>query len=456
MRTSYSTPLLLLLLVAFGSCGSYKNYSCPTDIVSDNLFGDVHTTPDSSSMALMPWQQLFTDERLQQLIAQGLTHNTDLRIAQLRIEQTEAALTSARLAFLPSLNFAPQGAAAQFGNSAVNYTYTLPVSASWQIDLFGKLRNAKERAKMRVEESHAYRQVVQSNLIATIASHYYTLAMLREQATLVDNSAQLWQETLRAMRLLMEVGQYTDAAVAQAEANYTGVQASAIEIAQQIKETENALSVILGDPVHTIDTHTIYQWQAPNLVEVGIPLQLLAMRPDVKQAETALAAAFYTTAEARADFYPSLTLGGNIGWSNLAMVISNPGKLVWDALASLSQPLFANGRLKAQYRIAKAQQEEAKLNFQQTLLNAGAEVNSSYSQVQTFKQQAELYQKQIEALQRAVRATQLLMEGGSSNYLEILTAQDALLAAQLAFVVNQYNEINAYISLYQALGGGLN
>ena len=443
------------LLLSLSSCGLYKNYATPDEIDAADIYGDIAPSVDSTNLALLPWQSLFTDVQLQQLIAYGLQNNTDMRIAKLRIEQAEASLKAAKLAFLPSLALSPQGGAGQFGGGSIDYTYTLPATASWQIDLFGRLRNAKERSKVMVESSKAYQKGVTVELIATIATQYYTLAMLREQAVITEQSAALWAETLRTMQLLMEAGQYNDAGVSQAEASYNRVKAAEAGIKQQIREMENSLSVLLGDKVHVVETNNIASWSKPEVVEVGIPLQLLAMRPDVIQAELALATAFYTTNEARAEFYPNLVLGGSAGWSNVAGVITNPGKFLWDALASFTQPIFQNGRLRAQFKIAQSQQEEAKLQFQQTLLHAGAEVNNAYTQLQTYSQQSVFINSQVNSLERTVKSTQLLMEAGSSNYLEVLTAQDNLLSAQLALVTNQFNEINSYITLYQALGGGI-
>ena len=456
MKKIHILTFALFSLLTMSSCGVYKNYQPADDAVNEQLYGEIALPADSSNMANLSWQELFTDIRLQQLIQRGLTNNTDINIAKLRIDQAEATLRSSKLAFLPSLALSPQGGAFKFGNDATQYTYSLPIAASWQIDVFGKLRNAKQRSKVLLQNSYAYQRAVQIELVAGIASQYYTLAMLREQAEIIDHSIHLWTETIRAMQLLMSAGQDNEAAVSQAEANYNRVLSSQVEVMQQIREVENSLSVLLGEAIHTIDTQTMDSWRTPSMVEVGLPIQLLTMRPDVMMAEYNLAAAFYTTNEARADFYPSLTLSGNIGWTNLAGVVTNPGKLLWEAMASLTQPIFQNGRLKAQYKIAQSQQEEAKLNFRQTLLDAGVEVNNAYSQVQTNQQKSVFTHKQVDALERTVRATRLLMDEGSSNYLEVLTAQNDLLSAQLELLTTRYNEINSYISLYQALGGGFN
>ena len=361
-----------LMLFLFSSWGIYRNYKRP-DNLETGLYGDMNLSPDSANLALLPWQEMFTDNKLAQLIEYGLENNTDIRIAGLRIEQSEASLKAARLAFLPSLALSPQGGINQIGANSVNYTYSLPAAASWQIDVFGRLRNAKERSRMMVESSFAYRKAVRVGLISTIAAQYYTLAMLREQAEIVNNSVTLWAETVRTMRLFMEAGQYNDAAVSQAEANYNNVMASELNIKQQIREMENSLSVILGDTIHNIETSSLSTWKKTSLTEVGIPVQLLSMRPDVMQAEAMLAVAFYAANEARSQFYPDLSLGGRAGWANFAFDVTNPGQVMWETLASLTQPVFQNGRIRAHFTKTASQQEEDKIKFRQTLLNEGME-----------------------------------------------------------------------------------
>ena len=404
----------------------------------------------------MHWKDLLTDNKLQELIERGLENNADLKIAHLRIEQAEATLTASKLAFLPSLDLNPQGSIGSFGGNNTGGTYALPMTAAWQVDLFGSLRNAKKRSKVLVERSRAYEQAVRVQLISTIAQQYYTLSMLREQEVVINETVALWQETLRVMRALMKAGRYNDAGVAQAEASYNGILASQLEIGQQIHEVENLLSVIIGESIRDIATNPLHTWQQPQAIHIGVPLQLLSHRPDVQMAELNLAAAFYTTNEARSAFYPALRLSGSLGWTNVTSVITNPGKLLIDGLASLTQPLFTKGRLTAQLRIAKSQQEEAKINFGQTLLNAGMEVNNAYTQVLNYEERTNYLNTQVASLSRATEANRLLMEGGRASYLEVLTAQNQLLNAEFALLVNRYNEIASFITLYQALGGGRN
>lgn len=437
------------------SCGIYSSYERPADIKTDGLYGATVTeSADSAGLAALPWRSLFTDPTLQSLIEKGLQNNTDMRTAALGIEQAEASLKAAKLSFFPSFALAPQGGFNSVDWAKASKTYTIPLSASWQVDIFGSLRNAKKRAQVQLESSKAYKQAVQTQLIATIANYYYTLAMLDEQLNVSKATADIWQENIKTYKALMNVGQTTSAAVAQAEGNYYNVCAQIVDLEQQITEVENSFSTLLGETVSSIQRQSINDWQAPQSITVGIPSYALANRPDVKNAELALASAFYTTNAARSAFYPALNLTGTLGWTNDLGVIVNPGKWIWQAVGSLTQPIFQNGKLRANLKISKAQQEEAKLAFQQTLLNAGAEVNTAMAKIQNNTEKEELNDKRIASMEQAVKSTQLLMQNSSTNYLEVLTAQQSLLSAQLSKISTQFAKIQGTIELYQALGGG--
>lgn len=441
----------MLLGLFLNGCSIYRNYERPADIKTDGLYGGEMT--DSASLGNLSWRDLFTDPALQVLIEEGLANNTDLRMAELQITEAEAALKAARLAFLPNLSLSPQGGLGGFAWNGTTRTYTLPAMATWQVDVFGSLRNAKKRTQMQLEQSRAYRQAVQAHLISSIANYYYTLAMLDAQLKVSEETAESWKQGVEMTKALMEVGEETDAAVSQSEANYYDVCTQVVEIKRQIREAENSFSSLLGRSPDSIQRGTLADWQFPDSLSVGVSVQLLSRRPDIRQAEQELAAAFYTTGEARAAFYPTLTLSGLLGWSNHEGLV-NPGNWIWQALASLTQPVFQNGRLRAQLTISKARQEEAKLAFQQTLLDAGAEVNTALADIQSSQAKTELYGFRIAALQRAVKSTQQLMLNTSANYLQVLTAQQDLLAAQLADIGNRFDGIRSVIELYLALGGG--
>jgi multidrug efflux system outer membrane protein len=441
------------------SCGIYTTYERPSDINTDGLYGqdlnEEAVAVDTASIASLSWRELFTDSHLQTLIEHALQSNTDLLSAQQRIKEAEATLSSAKLAYLPLFMLTPQGGVSSFDKSKGSWTYTGIASASWEIDIFGKLTNAKRRSKALYLQSLEYEQAVSTSLIANVANLYYTLLMLDEQYRISEETAVNWRESVRTMRAMMAAGMTNEASVSQSEANCRQVEASLLDLKQQIKEVENSLSILLGEVPGGIERGHLAGQDFPEDLTVGVPLQLLSRRPDVKSAELSLASAFYSTNAARSAFYPSITLSGTAGWTNSAgNMIINPGKLLLSAVGALTQPLFNKGLNIAQLKIAKAQQEEAKLAFQQALLNAGSEVNNALTQVQTARGKTELRTGQITSLENAVRSTQLLMQHGTSTYLEVLTAQQSLLSAQLTQVADRFDEIQGIINLYQALGGG--
>ena len=444
--------LIVCLAAAMTSCGIYKNYQRP-DVVTDGLYGTAETA-DSTTLGDISWQEMFTDPQLQALIDLALTNNTDLQSAQWRVKEAEATLKSARLAYLPSFNFAPQGTISSFDNGAASKTYSIPVTASWQIDIFGGLTNAKRKAKALYLQSREYQQAVRTQLIASVANLYYTLLMLDSQYEVTKETAAKWEESVRTMREMKAAGMTNEAGVAQYEGSYYGIVASLNDIEYSIRETENSLCSVLGEVPHEIVRGRLDEQQLPDNLAVGVPVQMLSNRPDIRQAEYSLMQSFYATNAARSALYPSITLSGSAGWTNNAGVITSPGNLLLSAAGSLLQPIFNANANRANLKIAKAQQEESKLAFQQALLNAGAEVNNALTQCQTARAKTDLRIKQIEAMERAVESTELLMQHSSTTYLEVLTAQQSLLSAQLSQIADQFDEIQGVVNLYQALGGG--
>lgn len=456
MHMKNKIVISLLLASTLSSCHIYRTYERPESItVSDSLFRQPTATEDTTSLASLSWKELFTDPQLQQLIETGLAHNTDLNIARLKVKEAEALLMNSRLSYLPSLSLTPQGTLTSLDGSKPSKTYNLAVSAGWEIDLFGKLLNAKRGAQAALEQSEAYRQAVQTQLVATIANSYYSLLMLDEQLDITRRTASTWEESLRTMKALKRAGQATEMAVAQTEASKLSVEASVVSIERQINEMENVLSTLLGMSPQTVERSTLETQEFPDSLSTGVPLQLLSRRPDVRQCENQLAVAYYATNSARSAFYPSITLSGSAGWTNAAgAVLTNPGQWLLSAVASLVQPLFNRGKNIANLKIAKAQQEEALLTFQQSLLDAGAEVNDALVQWQTARKRIQLDERQCASLQSALRSSELLMRHSSQNYLEVITARQALLQAELDTATDRFDEIQGVINLYHALGGG--
>ncbi|MEF3427401.1 efflux transporter outer membrane subunit [Bacteroides cellulosilyticus] len=434
-------------------CSIYKPYSRP-EVQTEGLYRDLEETKDTASIATLGWRNLFSDKNLQALIDKGLERNTDLRVAHTRVKAAEAVLMNARLSYLPSVVLAPDGSISGTEGAKAIKTYNLAASASWEIDLFGKVTNAKREALAALEGSRAYRQAVETQLIATIANSYYMLLMLDRQLIISEQTLITWKETEHSIEALKRAGKSNDAAVLQAKANRLALEASVVSIRKSIRETENGLSALLADTSHDIMRGALQKQQFPDTLSAGLPIQLLANRPDVRQAEWNLAQAYYATNAARSAFYPSLTLSGSTGWTNnVGGVVVNPGSWLFSAVGSLMQPLFNKGTNIANLRQAKARQEEALLLFQQSLLDAGKEVNNALTRWQSARIRMDYVNQQIMTLQEAVRKTELLMQHTSTNYLEVLTARQRLLEAELTQAQDKFEEIQGVIDLYHAVGG---
>lgn len=445
--------IIILTAAAMTGCGIYKPYTRP-EVKTDGLYGTAETA-DTMTIGNIGWEEMFSDPYLQTLIRQGLENNTDLQSAQWRVKEAEATLKSARLAYLPSFNFAPQGNLSSFDWATPSKTYNIPVTASWQIDIFNGLTNAKRKAKALYAQSREYEQAVKTQLISGIANLYYTLLMLDGQYEVTEQTAVKWRESVRTMRAMKEAGMANEAAVAQYEGTCLSIEASLHDLQYQIRMAENSLCTLLAEGPHQIERGRLEGQRLPDDLTVGVPVQMLSNRPDIRSAEYSLMQSYYATSEARSALYPTITLSGTLGWTNNSgMGIKDPGKILWSAAASLLQPIFNANANRARVKIAKAQQEETKLAFQQALLNAGAEVNNALTQCQSARAKADLRVQQIEALERAVESTELLMKHSSTTYLEVLTAQQSLLSAQLSQIADRFDEIQGVVNLYQALGGG--
>ena len=434
-------------------CGTYSRYH-RAGIRTENLYWNLSVDIDTTNIASMSWREMFTDRELQSLIEAGLEQNTDLNVARLRVEAAEAALVTAKLSYLPSLGINAEGGGSRY-DGATAKTYNVGATASWELDIFGKFTAAKRGAVVAWQGSRDYQQAVQTQLIATIADSYYTLALLDEQMSINNRTLENWRATVRTLEALKKVGKANEAGVLQAKANVMQLESSQLAICKSVSETENALSAILAMPSQPIERSSLDEASFPDTISIGVPLQLLSNRPDVRQAEMELAQAFYATHVARSAFYPNITLSGTLGWTNNGGgAITNPGQWLFNAIGSLTQPLFNRGTNIANLKIAQTKQEEAKLLFQQSLLNAGKEVNDALTTWQTAKSQYEINTRQVETLREAVRKTELLMSHSSTSYLEVLTTQQSLLSAEQAQAQDRFGEIQGIINLYHALGGG--
>ena len=443
-----------------GSCGIYNKYERPDvniqGIVRDTAsISDTLAVADTTSFGNLPWRSVFTDSQLQKLIETGLAHNVNMLNAALNVKMVQAQLVSAKLAFLPAISFSPSGTLSSWDGATPSKIYSLPVQASWSIDLFGNLLNAKRSAQMQLLAMKDYQLVVQTGLVSNIANLYYTLMMLDKQLEIVNSMADLTKETLRIMRLQKDMGRVNETGVQSAEANYYSVLAQASDIKRQIREMENSMSLLLGQPAQTIVRGTLDSQSLPTEFSTGVALQMLSNRPDVHYAEMNLAACFYDTNRARSQFYPSINISGSGAYTNSGgMGIVNPGKWLMSAVGSLTQPIFAHGQLVAGLKVAKAKQEQAFNTWQQAVLSAGSEASNALVVYNSSAEKAELDGKRVDVLQKNVEMTKQLFNSRSASYLEVVTAQQSLLNAQLAKVQDDFNKMQAVVNLYYALGGG--
>ncbi|ADV42593.1 TolC family protein [Bacteroides helcogenes] len=453
---------LMCATALLSSCHIYRSYDRPDDITAEGLYRDtaaVNDTlaADTANFGNLPWRKVFTDPQLQTLIEQALANNADLRNATLNVKQAQAALMSARLAYAPMLGLSPQGTVSSWDKNKATQTYSLPVTASWQIDLFGQLLNPKRNAQVSLKQTRFHEQAVQTQVIANVANMYYTLLMLDRQLQITEGTVDILKRNMETVKAMKDAGIYgtTSVAVEQSRTAYAQVKASLPDIRQSIRETENALCLILNKPAQSISRSVLEAQQLPKEFSVGIPLQLLSNRPDVKAAEMALASKYYNTNSARAAFYPQITLSGSAGWTNSAgSAIVNPGKLLASAIGSLTQPLFYRGTNIARLKQAKAQEEQAKIQFQTSLLKAGNEVSNALSKYQMETEKATARTIQVNSARKAAEDTKELFKLGTSTYLEVLSAEQSYLSAQLSEVSDTFAGIQAVVNLYQALGGG--
>ena len=452
---------LMCATALLSSCHIYKAYDRPEDISAEGLYRDtalVNGTleSDTANFGNVPWREVFTDPQLQAYIEQALTNNADLRSAMLNVESAQAALMSSRLAYLPQLALSPQGTLTNWNKGEMtSKTYNIPVSASWQIDLFGQILNPKRAAQVSLKQAQFTQQAVQTQLIASTANIYYTLLMLDRQLEITENTADVLKKYVETMEAMYDYGNVNSAAIEQSRSAYAQVVASLSDLRQSLTETENAFCLILNEPAHAIERGILENQVLPTDFSAGVPIQLLSNRPDVKAAEMSLAACYYNTNSARAAFYPQITLSGSAGWTNSSGAgIVNPGKLLASLIGSLTQPLFYRGTNIARLKQAKAQEEQAKIAFQTALLSAGNEVSNALSLYQNTQEKVNSRTMQVNSARKAAEDTKELFNLGTSTYLEVLTAEQSYLSAQLSEVTDTFDQMQAVINLYQALGGG--
>ena len=451
-----------LVSIALTSCGLYKKYESKAEIPA----GVMGIKESTSAPEMTSWRQFFTDPLLQQLIEQALANNTNLASARIAVEQSAASLQAARLGYLPAFSLGPQGALSSFDLSPVTKTYSLPLQMTWDVELFGSITNKKRAAKAALLQAQMTEESTRSNLISSVAQQYFYLQLLDRELDILIQTDSLWKASLDTQQALYENGQAYSTAVNQQESSCLDVKLQIVAIKRSIRSTENDIcSLLCITPQHIERTKWYAEEQEQyhsssdkrlfeeRFMRIGVPAQMLERRPDIRLANYYIEEAFYNVQAARAAFFPSITLTGELGWSNSSGLV-NPAKLLWQLVGSLSQPIFARGQINANYKTSKLTEENLKKKYVQAIVDAGNEVNEALADCQTARQNHEYYHRQVEVLHEAYIGTHELMDNGKAQYLEVLTAQESLLNAQLNEASNMYSGAQALISLYIALGGG--
>ncbi len=458
MKNSIKIIVLCVAALSLAGCNTIRSlhseYKSQATIPADVFGENVSLSADSTSIAELSWREFFTDPLLQRLIDTALVHNTDINSARIAIQQSEAALTAAKQAFFPSVFFGPSGSVGSYGGSAASWTYNVPLQVNWDIDAFGSIKSKKRKAEVQLVQAKVAEQAVKANIISQVAQQYSMLLLLDQQLGILLSTDSLWNISLETQKILWENGKSYSTAVDQMEASYLNVKTSVVDTRRNIRQVENAICRLLAITPQHIERSHLGSYALPRGFKTGVPAMLLQNRPDIKMADLAMAEAFYNTQDARAAFFPSISLQGLAGWTNSAgSVVVNPGKILLNAVASLTQPIYAQGKLKANLKINQLAQEDLMNQYVQTVIDAGSEVNEALADCQAAIEKRDYYSRQIEVLKSAYTGTHELMDNGKASYLEVLTAQETLLNAQLNEAINMYNGAQGIIALYIALGG---
>jgi len=447
------------------SCGLYNKYERPENVETSGLIRDVLSdrdtlvVQDTASFGNLPWREVFTDPQLQALIEQGLQKNTNLLNAALNVQSYEAILKAAKLAFLPAVQIGnaqqPMGTISWLHNDPVVTTksYNMPVTASWTLDLFGNVLSQKRSTQMKLLAMKDNQMAVRAQVISGIANSYYTLLMLDQQLAITNEMSQMAKETWEMMQLQYQLGRMRSTSVQSAQASYLSTLTQANDFRRQIRATENALCLLIGQQGQQIPRSTLDAQSLPAEFATGVGVALLKNRPDVHQAEMQLATCFHDVQTARSKFYPSVTIGGSAAFTNQNGTI-NPGKWLTSVFGSLMQPIFQRGALTANLKVSKLQYEQAFNNWQNAILKAGNEVSNALVNYNGYDENSKLEAQRVEVLTKNVEDTRALYKSSGSSYLEVLTAQTQLLNARLKQVTNDFNKMQSVVSLYTALGGG--
>jgi len=444
-------------------CAVGPNYHRPALTVPGTFRGEAAAA--TNSLADLPWWQVFHDPRLEALIREAITNNYDLRIATTRVEQARALAAQARAQFFPQINYGALAArgknVAPGGNGAfpgivTGNVFVGDLNASWEIDLWGRIRRLNESARAQFFASEEARRGVRISIIAEVAQGYFHLLALDWQLAIAHAATNSFGESLRLFRERLAGGTASKLETSSAEALLDSAAATIPDFRRQIAGVENEISVLLGrnpGPIPRAGSDFENQW--PPDVPAGLPSALLKRRPDIREAEQALRSANAQVGVAAADFLPRLSLTGLLGQVSpeLSMITAG-GANAWGVAANLAGPLFQGGQLRAQYRQAKAARDEAALQYHATALNAFQEVSNALIGREELAESRRALSRAVAAYQEATRIALERYRRGQSSYYEVLQEQQQLFPAENTLAQTQLNQLTAIVQLYRALGGG--
>lgn len=443
------------------ACSGNRHYERDTSM-ADNVYGG-QEGDSTQNLGLMQWRDFFNDTVLVNLIDEGLSHNYDLQNAIESVKQAQSYFKQSKAAQWPTVGVGmnmyqlgvAKAAESVIPTDNININ-SLSGNASWEVDIWGKMRTAKRAAYAKFLGTDAAKKAVQTNLISNIATLYYTLLALDKQLQITEQSVENYRKLNETMAVLKESGRVTGAAVVQSQAAQYAAEISIPDLKQQIKVGESTLSILLGRPEGSIRRSTLSDQQAAQIINIGIPVQLLDNRPDVMQAEYAVMSAYEMVGNAKSYFYPALKLkafGVGLSAPTIAEMF-DPEHLVASFIGGLTAPIFNKRMNRTRLEVAKSQRTQAMNSYKKSLLNAGKEVTDALNQYGNISDKIDLRTKQLDALNKSVNYTQELLIYGSATYTEVLDAQQNLLKAQLGDASDQLQKLGSVVSLYKALGGG--
>lgn len=463
-RSLSKGALLLVVAITLQSCFVARDYVRPDlDIETENLYRTENLPKDSVSMADVSWKNLFTDQYLEQYIEEGLQNNMDIRIAIQQMIAAKAYAKQGKAGYLPTLSVGPNythqeySENSQFGSifSGGLDTYDITADLSWEADIWGKIRSNKRASQADYLQSVAGHQAVKTQLISNIANTYYNLLALDAQLEVTNQTIATRASSVETIKALKDAGQVTQVAVDQNIAQYNSAKALQIDIETAIFKAENTLSILLGKAPQEFKRSRLDNQSIDQEIKLGVPARLLRNRPDVMAAEYALIRDFELTNVANSSFYPSLTLTASGGLQSLELdKLLNANSLFATVVGGLTQPLLNQRKLKTQKEVALANQESSLLNFKKTLLVAGSEVSNALYSYEAETKKFEFRKNEVEALRKAETNSEELLKNGYANYLDLLTARQSALSAELNLITNKLSQLSATVELYRSLGGG--